>query len=177
MNEQDYIIAVQTLVNPKLSSLQRLDNFALGLVGESAELFEKISSPIPYTSPNKSLLEIIIDEAGDILWYSTNLCEDLKIYIIPSTIKLRPIPAVTNMLVSAGKVCDTIKKIVYHKHSITKHSSELLSELWKFKRNYNALLSHYYLSESEVRQYNFDKLSKRYPNLQFSSERSINREQ
>src|ERR1051326_3841839 len=178
MNEQDYITAVQTLVTPKLSPLQRLDNFALGLVGESAELYEKLSNPVSYMSPDKPYLEVLIDELGDCNWYFTNACVDLDIVFCRSSVsKLHPEDAIIKMLVHAGKFCDIIKKMVYHEHPVEKHSREIVEHLWAFKKSYLAFLNHYEISESEVRQYNFDKLSKRYPDLKFSSERSINREQ
>src|ERR1051326_8681579 len=180
MNEQDYITAVQTLVNPKLSPLQRLDNFALGLVGESAELYEKLSNPVSYMSPDKPYLEVLIDELGDIRFYFTASLADLSLSLYlqePSFVTRTEdkITVVTQMMLYAGKYADIIKKVVYHEHPIEKHIQEISQYLTVFKRCYTKFLYQCGITDSEVKKFNIQKLSKRYPGLRFSSEKSLNR--
>ena len=83
--------------------------------------------------------------------------------------------AVLGLNGESGEVADELKKILFHGHMIdveffTKEAGDVA---W-----YLALLcTGLGINLSDVMRLNIEKLSKRYPNRKFSSERSINRDE
>ena len=180
MEETAYREKVKQLMNPNLTHEERMANFALGLVGGVAELGELVFL-------DNSIIEIK-DESSDITWYFTALCIEFDFeYKILNHIYTYPIlhkilregdteEVVRALSIISGKIADLVKKVVYHKHPLTQHQWILFDLMSDFKLYFeNYLLGSLGLNILEVRDYNIEKLSKRYPNLQFSSERSINR--
>lgn len=72
----------------------------------------------------------------------------------------------------AGEIADTIKKAVFHRHSLNR--DEVIKELGDVLWYVAALCSKLDVSLSEVMERNITKLQQRYPDG-YSSERSINR--
>jgi NTP pyrophosphatase (non-canonical NTP hydrolase) len=80
------------------------------------------------------------------------------------------------LVCEAGEIGDLIKKILYHNHPMTEElRTKLEKELGDVRFYYTALLTLLDFEDKHIKQGNIDKLSKRYPNLEFSTERSLNR--
>jgi hypothetical protein len=177
MNEQFYRNVVSKLMNPKLTSNERLGNWAAGLCGESAEVDEIIGNTSP-TAVNKNKL---LDELSDCRWYMTAFCVDLHLseqFTLDSlnASYMSPVGYQSRLLMrQAGRVADLIKKIIYHGHPLERHRDELITELVKYSLIYGSLLTHFSLTDEQVKQHNYDKLIARYEGLNFTTEQSINR--
>lgn len=74
----------------------------------------------------------------------------------------------------AGEVVDTIKKVVFHRHELSRE--ELIRELGDVLWYVAALCTKLDIPLSEVMERNIEKLQRRFPDG-WSTERSINREE
>ena len=73
MNFKEYQELAQRTANPDLNKKEKLINAALGLSGEVGEVNDVIKKHLAQGHPLN--VEKIIDEAGDVLWYLSELAE------------------------------------------------------------------------------------------------------
>jgi NTP pyrophosphatase (non-canonical NTP hydrolase) len=177
MIESDYRIAVARLINPTLNSSERLANWATGLCGESAEVDEVIDQNQTFSSVSYVKL---LDELSDCRWYLTALCISLGINV-PELDSSRLVayapPNVysRSLMRRAGKIADVLKKVVFHSHGLPRHRPDLYDLVDKYAQVYFSLLAGAEITDDFVTSHNYQKLSARYKNLEFTSEQSINR--
>lgn len=171
MKEQEYRNAVAKLANPKLTFNERLGNWAAGICGESAE----VDIAVEFGDKLK-----VKDELSDCRWYLTAFCVDLDLplaFISPEfAIYYDNADQQSRMLLRvAGNIADIIKKVIYHGHPLTKHVHELINLLSEYVSTYVGLADLMELTDDEITTYNFQKLSARYKDLNFTTSQSVNR--
>lgn len=71
--------ATETAVYPGQGSVQGLAYTALGLVGEAGEVANKVKKVLRDHGSDvpPDVRQALLDEAGDVLWYLTQLCTEL----------------------------------------------------------------------------------------------------
>lgn len=179
MNEQEYQQKVSQLVNKALTPNERLCNFALGLVGEVAEIARLVDN-----APNNR--EEVLDELSDTRWYWTAMYTEInKEYFevtpaLDSTLYIPAFPQYLQFLlfrwfVDAGQIADCVKKVACHGHPLDKHRGEIKVLLRGCKYYYDMIATSYGFTDEQIKTYNIQKLEKRYQGLEFSTERSLNR--
>jgi NTP pyrophosphatase (non-canonical NTP hydrolase) len=172
MKEREYKDSVEKLMNASLSFDEKLVNFALGLVCETGELAEAIISG----NENK-----ILDEFSDCRWYFTasglllQYSQYLELYDEYFGIDEYTGTTETDLLITACRYGDLIKKVIYHKHPLERHEAQLRENLLRYYLGYRDLIQKFNLTDEDIKQYNVNKLSARYQGLTFTSEQSLNR--
>lgn len=145
-----------------------LGNYAMGLVGESVELFEVFFD-------KHSSCEASEKEIGDVLHYAVGLGNILNISLQDVGAKYLGVfdtefEMIRDLLVSAKNVSEQVKKIIYHRHEDdVPHESlkKVVACLYQ--------TTHFLGCDmSEIMKQNIDKLKTRYPD-KFSVEDSIAR--
>jgi hypothetical protein len=176
INDIDYQNFVKNLISPlSLKDEQsKLSTLGLGLAGEVGEVFEVLT----FYDKDK-----LIKELGDVLWYITFGCVVLEIQIndlfdIDDNVLfdknlLQPTIATKQLVINIGKVCETIKKHLYH-------GKDLCVETLKYQLSkvLVALLyvcHTYCINIEEVKQRNFEKLSERYASGKFTKQDFLRR--
>jgi hypothetical protein len=181
MNEVNYRKAVEQLMNPKLTFNEKLGNWASGLCGESAEL-DELADEATFDELCRTKFDKLIDESSDCRWYATAFTITLDVpewWTVdgPNTpIPHSPQQHTRYMMRIAGKINDVVKKVIYHGHEFDNNRrAEILGLLADYMRYYQSFLWHISISDEQVKQYNVNKLAKRYKNLKFTTEQSVNR--
>lgn len=97
-------------------------SYVLGLMGETAEFFEKYKD-------TRNQKEDLIKELGDIIWYLTRLTNHMNLdsQKLLREARLRhtrsiPQSEILTIFISTGKIAETIKKAVRDKNSILDES-------------------------------------------------------
>lgn len=162
-----------------------LVNFAMGLDGESGELIDLVKKFL-FHKHNVDKIKIK-KEAGDVLWYASQLARILKIDFTDAFDMLNKLAEEFNNLEdknevimvscltlseAVGNISHYIDRKVFEKKRVKK--SGLRRELSKVLVNLYFLITTAGLTIEEVAEGNIEKLKARYPEG-FSSERSINR--
>ena len=152
MNLSDFQTAAERTMTDR-DNIGRMQNAALGLCGEAAELAEIVDGVAP-----------IRDEAGDILWYVAQMCKafDMSIAEIPPVgFVYDEDEAMPILFFYVGKVADTIKKLVYHKKPI--NPVDLARNLQQIVTAVASLLDTREDTLEDACEYNNAKLLKRFP--------------
>ncbi|MCP4336612.1 MAG: hypothetical protein GY679_02040 [Mycoplasma sp.] len=151
-------------VNRKLTDNEQLQNFSFGLMNEVTEL---------YISLENGNRDEVIDEFGDVMWYSANLLSELEIRFSKLEV-FESIKAVPNvkLLGSAIDISECAKKHFYQGHPLDVVQFTLLIEF--FVAVLFAIAETYNINIEEVLKKNQEKLLKRYPEG-FDKSKSINR--
>lgn len=138
----------------------KLINGALGLCGEIDEyVCEKL------------FVENRVNEAGDVMWYVTELAEGLGVSIAD-------IAAIddegdgADIYHEAALIADTVKKYAFQGHVINKY--EIMHGLNRIMGSITRRMSLYGYPMDEILRGNVEKLLKRYPDG-FEAEKSIHR--
>lgn len=162
-----------------------LVNFAMGLAGEAGELIDLMKKFLFHKHKVEKLK--IKKEAGDVLWYASQLARLLDIDFADAFDKLNKLTeefdAVKDKEEAIMVSCLTLSRAVgiislyidrsaFEKKLVKK--SEVRSELLKILVNLFFLALTAGLTIEEVAEGNIEKLKARYPEG-FSSDRSINR--
>lgn len=147
---------------------------AIGLAGEAGEIANLVSG-----SPH--LADEISDELGDMVWYISAIATKLNLSLekIVRLSKREQMPytyaeiMAIRLFVHTGKVCDLIKKGIFHRHGLD--VEEIEKELVGCMRMIRGLCGEYRLAlRSTIMTKNLTKLQKRYKSG-FTSGESINR--
>lgn len=134
-------------------------HMATGLVGETIELMEATT------------LENKIEELGDIEFYSEGIRQAVGITmkdILSSTFISPQHPAAEAATIAAGWVLDAVKKHVAYNKPLNLES--LITSLALCHFCVTMFTSQCGLTRNDVLKANMDKLSKRYPNFNFTNE-------
>jgi hypothetical protein len=162
-------------MNWELPNSLQLSNFALGIVGEFGEITEILEV---LTSDQKEI-DRVIDEAGDVFWYVSNLATylDLDFRELFPTGNVRRVTigtAIQKGFQHTAKIADSIKKTIAQGHELNREG--ITANLKGLMDYLNSILVIYYaVHPQEVCAYNHKKLLKRYPDG-FEAEKSVNRE-
>lgn len=172
ITDQEYQSFVQKLISPlSLKSTEsKLSTLGLGLAGEIGEVVEV---SIIYDQSK------LIKELGDILWYITFGCIVLDINIL-DLLKFNKNPyngsiSINQLIINIGKVCEIIKKHLYHNKDLDKN--KLILQLSQVTYSLIDTCIYYNIHIDEVKQQNFDKLSARYPSGSFNKQDFLNKEE
>jgi NTP pyrophosphatase (non-canonical NTP hydrolase) len=166
MNVREYHnLAIRT-INPAHTPLQNLNNAALGLCGEFAEV-----------QACDSVQSSLLKELGDMLWYCVQACVAIGVNLddVFITRSLDLYYDEESTITGIGMIADITKKAVFHEHPLTHENIEgialCINQIVTWI-NLVACLS--MLSLEQVMEANIAKLRKRYP-AGFSAEASLNR--
>lgn len=159
------------LITRETSGCDELPILALGLLGETIELLDSLTS----TDSGK-----IIKEAGDIIWYSARIADVFEVkfsdIITADTIGGGKHHHNFALPLSATIVSEHVKKVFGHGHPLDK--TLVCNALRAVIHEAMSMLHHREINVGleEVMRQNVKKLRKRYPNG-FSVERSMYRNQ
>lgn len=175
MTITEYAELAQRTASTKTKS-QKIGHGCLGLIGEAGEVVDVLKKERYMSMPYELAREKLIDECGDLVWYSVELCTGLEmdfseIYnqaCMYENICDSSVEAMLNVLLI---VADSFKfgSIADAKQCLGLYTvSEMLA-------NIIFLLNNYHITVDEVINFNIDKLSKRYPEHTFNADRSNER--
>ncbi len=149
----------------KGGTVMPLELVLLGIVGETAELIEAVDN-----DDN----EEVCKEAGDVLWYIRAACKRRNLSF-PSVYAYAcetddgngrywdPTTEGTLLLKMVGKLCDDMKKNLWHGKTLTK--VEFIELLAPILRRVTALADEFGgWDDDQIFSANIEKLQKRYPN-------------
>ena len=141
-----------------------LGNYAMGLIGESVELFEACQ--------NNAGRSDMLKELGDVAHYAVGLAKltNYQLDIILETTDEEPCDLIDSLLVASKNISEAAKKCIYHRHDYENVSEDL----YKVFSCINDIADAYGYYLDDVFTTNIDKLKTRYPE-QFSVEDSIKR--
>lgn len=143
--------------------------YALGLCGETSELS---SSVILYNGmPERR--DVVISEAGDVLWYVAAILTtlDLSMGQLPYTYNQKP-PSITDSLYSslamlrdAGEIADIVKKGVFHRQGLTEwYVGGIIERLRTIVNCVSFIVRPFDCDLIEIMDCNIAKIAERYPN-------------
>lgn len=153
MNLSDFQRAAERTMTNTTTNTERMQNAALGLCGEAAELMEIVGGITP-----------ILDEAGDLLWYVAQMCKafDMSIADIPpEDFAWDEDEALSQLWRHTGKIADQIKKHVYHQKPM--NLIDLARHLRAVVTAVDILLSFTDKTIADACEYNTGKILKRFP--------------
>lgn len=138
---------------------ERLMLAAMGLAGESVELFKATRDDVPIH------LDSVLKETGDVLWYLVLMVNTLMVNTDRWTDVYRYWPGpdpVSTTVIHCGTICDTIKKVAFHatKDALYEGFNALLGYVFLDLTN---IASSYGFSIEYVMEANVRKLCDRYP--------------
>lgn len=161
-------------------------NYAMGLAGESGELIDGFKKFIFHAHPiNKSYIK---KEAGDVLWYVSQLMRAFKLQLFdfPKSIRFNVgdrdrnkimMAACMEMSECVGKVSRIVYDFRFKQHNLSVFfEKDLRVNLSIIVFQLNTLISYAGLTIEEVAEANIEKLKARYPEG-FDPEKSINRKE
>lgn len=161
----------QRTMNWSLESNVQLASMALGIAGETGEVFKVVKT-------DGENAEKIKDEASDIFWYAANTCTLLSLdwrTLFPTEYKIKaPYTTMADASIYAAEVADTVKKTVAQRHVLD--IEKIVESLQGLIDCLCRVLAYYNLTPQEVCAYNQQKLLRRFPEG-FEASRSINREE
>lgn len=148
----------KTIVEKTAIYPNKVDNFGLaycwlGLIGETEELYLEVDNPDRKT---------IIKEHGDVLWYTTSICNILGIDLKEVFLKVDDVlivPSQSNLIPSLNQFAEVIKKYYRDNKEIDKELMTLV-----LAKNLACISDEFNISDNEVKesmQMNYDKLMKR----------------
>ena len=175
MTISEYAELAQRTASTKTKS-QKIGHGCLGLIGEAGEVVDILKKERYMSMPYELAREKLIDECGDLVWYSVELCTGLGMEF----------EEVYNQANIYDKICDTsigammnvllIVVDAYQFDSIAKAKRRLgFYTVSEILANIIFLLNNYHITFEEVINFNIDKLSKRYPEHIFNADRSNER--
>lgn len=163
------IESAKTLIplDAQLTELQaRYCNFAMGLVDESIEMLEYVTSLVNIEN-HKQAFSL---EMGDWLWCAAQLCNlaSLDLSEIVEQGK-QPVQMVSinldiqRLVVASGQVVGYTKKAIFHKKGVNEsEASRLLAQCFKY---YHSVAEKAGLAMDDIARDNKTKLTERYPEL------------
>lgn len=179
MNFNEYQELSKRTANPHANEIY---NYAMGLAGESGELIDIFKKAMFHGHALKQLQ--ILKEAGDVLWYTTQLMRILEIKIDNVFEKVDKQYAGLNIkeqyekkhvLICCLNLSDTVGMINGHVDAERFTKQQLEGLFANIFRNLYFLGAVIDLTLEEIAEANIKKLKDRYPDG-FSQEASINRE-
>ncbi len=159
MEFKEYVkLAMRTNADGK-SFQDNITNGIFGLVGETSELLIEL---------REGNLDRIINELGDVYWYTALLFHTTGMVPVPTTCDYA-----TDLITYVGDITDHFKKHFFQGHEL---DSDYMN--WKLSALKNLLdeLANDLTSAEDVMTRNIEKLKKRFPDG-FDVEKSINREE
>ena len=159
----------------------------MGLCGETGEVCEAVLN-----TDDVNKREHVLKELGDVLWYISTTASALGVSLSDVILRsyntkyidyhfsesLYLMGIAVSIQSYAGKAIDVVKKLTFHGHELNPENRNIIvnaiSSVFAF---FNSLCVWYGFTLEEVMEENISKLSKRYPNGHFESERSIHREE
>lgn len=172
MEWSEYQALAMRTANDDLPKAERLENAALGLVGESGEIAYLIKKHVHHGHILNR--DTVIEECGDLLWYVGQACSvypnrEIKIRMVVESDTLAQAALELNHWTScaAHTICLYLQIGTPQPEILFSYLGYALGALAYFLRLLNS-------SIAEAQEINIAKLRQRYPDG-FSSEASINR--
>lgn len=164
MNFENYTELAKRTMNAKLSNTQKQLNCMIGICNELGELLGPFKKAMfQGHSLNR---DEIISECGDVLWYVANLVDANPYFYVLEYEEETHIPAnmeqVVRLLLEAMQNASLLH---------TYEESDLSMIMYAIDQTLLFVGS----NTTESMESNINKLEKRFPNLRFESEKSVNR--
>jgi NTP pyrophosphatase (non-canonical NTP hydrolase) len=162
MQWTEYQTLASRTFNMQLNRTERLENAALGLIGEAGEIADLIKKHRHHGHPLDR--DKVIDECGDLLWYVAQMCSVLEYEISYGFVGKKGFGLSIGVYAlrlgrNVGIVAEQVDR--EYRHIDTSVVGAFLDD-------------HIDSTLDEAQQRNIEKLRRRYPNG-FSSEASLNR--
>lgn len=174
MDAKEYAKLAMRTKGENFSQKELIVNAALGLCGESVEL----ASAVYFSKKDE-----ITKEAGDLFWYICLMCDSCNLEFdricsaYACDIDEKEYPQ-NNEIISSiqeqtGLLVDIVKKHYFQGHEL--YRDQVAIKLREISILIACICDRYGLSIDQVMSGNIEKLEKRYPNLKFESDKSVNR--
>lgn len=169
---------------------------ALGLCGECGEVVEMLYRYVEDVRYDEEQKVHFVKELGDVLWYCATTARGLeldfdKIFLYMESTESTneenktdykhtfdyALQNAVSMTVQACAISDVMKKIVFHGHTLDQHAAYTIKYRLGTIADCVLSIGQNYLdvSFSEIMTRNIEKLSARYPEGHFDTERSLHR--
>lgn len=158
INYEYYASRVEELLSPDIkNSVDREMYLFSKLASETIELYELGMDGLPD-------LEAILDESGDIMYYTTALCNSRKIpfknYISATSYSELKDLCLEDMICGSGKMLGEYAKVKYHKKSVK--DEYFVNKLGEFIAAFTAFCHSLGFSITKVMECNLQKLEERH---------------